>query len=685
MKQFPPGLIKQIGVGDWQVLAECPSTHHWRRLFYPEAGGDGRGSAAGRRNKKLLSHVNESVYRDILDHVEDAHGHERVEFPDIARFMKMNRQEGAVLAAVMMHAVDWLNPSPTLIVNRQRSNKPQLRDDLAMAVEGYLRQVQGLEDGFTDQMVTDGCSILEEAILGLAWQQMAFFTTPEGRATLKTRWADDPSYYSRRIRQREAWNRLYTILEALLHPYSPLPWGRDDTTETRVHGDARITTTALAIADLLDKDDWIVGNGVLNNPEASRTLANDIRSQLYRWAIDMHNRAGQPYGSASGHTTSARRPPSSRETLCGGKRSLLDRINDLRQRGRCSVAGTKRKELGLSDLVGQQLAERKRRRRRLTNTPGGNSRVESVTAMSSIRHQAYELEPPPPTSHDVRRQSAMATPAATSRPRRLHSSPPWTVSWSVSSEDEMPRGNQATSNQETSNQEERGDDQRPGEGLGESQGGQGGRARTPRGDEIAREQHNTGRQRRSWSSDSWPEERVFGTPRQREPSAHQETSEVRGRQGHTGEEVRTEAMAQLAVSGRLPREPASVGRPRSRRNDNRVAEPVSAEPVSAELSGGPFSRDSPSPQKADTQDRPGEEQSWRSTASIPPQPYTTRQRSSTPARVAPATARDTIIRKALPERRDSQEAPGQTRSGGVPSRLREMAGAKAFGRVICKQ
>lgn len=350
IKQFPPNLVEYIRYSDWQMLAECPGRQRWRELFYPYPEGSRDGQR--KRHKSLLSHVNDSVYKDILQLIEDCYESGLVtEFPNIATFMKMTNAEGDALAAVMTHIVEWLNPTPTVIVNRRRIDKPQLWQDLVPAVSEYLSKCYDYREDYTDEMISQSCRIVEDAVVRVARRHMSFFTKPDGKATLKTHMENDPSYYGQRFRQHKPWNDLYTTVNELFYHHSPLQWSRDETTVARVHDDQRITTTARALTDILHKADWITENSVLNTAEASYILAHEIRSQLYKWAIEMHNKAGQPYGDAS-EDTAARMRESSKRTMIWDIKAYLDEAELQKQGQQQDIVDTrKRKEQADSQLV----------------------------------------------------------------------------------------------------------------------------------------------------------------------------------------------------------------------------------------------------------------------------------------------------------------------------------------------
>lgn len=293
MSQFPNNLASEIRHIDWQVLAEC-TNGDWRALFYLDP--QSRHNMQGRRHKTLLSHVNDSIYKDILRHIEESYDNGTIrEFPNITKFMRMPKAEGEVMAEVMRHVVEWLNPNPTVIVNRQRSNKPQLWQDLIPAVGTYLSKCDASQEGYTDEMVSKHCRIVEDAVMTTVRKHIPFFTKPDGKETLKKHLKDDPTYYEDRFSQYEAWNELNEVVGNIFHHHSPLPWGRNDTIMARVHNDERITTSAIAIMNLLHGADWIGDNSVLNDRDALEVLSHGLRNLLYDWTIDNHRKAGQPY------------------------------------------------------------------------------------------------------------------------------------------------------------------------------------------------------------------------------------------------------------------------------------------------------------------------------------------------------------------------------------------------------
>lgn len=504
MKRFPAELVQHIRASDWQVLAEHQAWWSWGGLFYPAAGGGAKGGE-GERHKTLLSHVNDSIYKDILGHIEDAQKLGRMEFPNIGRFMKMARAEGDVLAAVMTHAVDWLNPNPMVIVNKQRSNKPQLREDLEQPVEDYLRDKSGLNGNSSEQvaLIAEGCEVVEDAILRVAWRHMAFFTSAAGKATLKTRWADDPSYYETRIRKYRAWNDLYATLDDLFHPYSPLPWSRDDTTINLVYSDQRIATTALAIDNVCRTADWIVGNSVLNTAEAGETLAKEVRTMLMKWAIETQNKAGKPYGGESGNTLAL--PGVEGETV-----SLMDRIH-ASDVGDCWGVNDNTKRRGPADDEGTMPASKRTQR---CDAPDAEDRGASAVTAMPVSRQPWGATLTPTSSREVMRQRVPPFPA-TEEPQRRAASSAWLESsapWSVDIEEEM-----WDSDQE--DPVDRRSDDADDEGLEEA-------AYTPLGAGFVREQPSAGLRRGEESYHS--PEFVSGPPRQRRFRERQMTIDPEG-------------------------------------------------------------------------------------------------------------------------------------------------------------
>ena len=603
IRQCPPELLRHIRLSDWQWLARCGGGRgRWRELFYPGA----QGVAPGKRHRSLLSHVNDSIYKDVLRYIEDADENGGVEFPDLVRFLNMPKAEGEALASVMRHVIEWLYPEqkdPTGVVDRSKSNKPELRKDAAVAVREYLSRCYEGRGDCTEEMVAECCKKLEDGVVTAARRHMAFFTKQaEGKATIKTHLKDDPSYYGARFRQHKAWNDVREAVDGMFYPYSPLPWSQDDTTATRVHADERITRTAVALCELIDRADWVEGNSVLNTAEASYKVAHEIRNVLFQWAVESHNRAGQPYENV-GRAADGRQS-SQRAALFDRKESLFDWIEYLRRRdGREVVAvSRKRKEPWDSDAANQRLPPPNERPRGEEGHDGLEREGRAMAVMGvAPTNQRLDRRPPWTSSHVRPRQSsaARASIAASGPPRRPSS--PWLASspeWSVDGEDEAL----------DSNREARGDPQSDEGGVG---AGEDGAART-------------------------------------------------------------------AGSGGLPRKQTNAGRPRSRANmDGELAE---LEP------GAPHRRESATAQRAlVTGNHLEEEQSQLTPASsLSPQP-TRANLDGPPVGSRAAAARDANTRTALPERRDSHETRHGSRSSGVPSRLRAMAGAKASGRVIRKQ
>jgi hypothetical protein len=144
--------VQAVQPTDWNALVQLSSRSATdvQELFFPGASQDADLEADGRsyRRSKFLAALDDTAYYSAYEAVLEFPDRR---FPDIQALLRTSRRDGKAVSQLMCHVVQWVNPSPAEVGDRQ-NNKPPLWRDLMWpfkvdsssqaGMEGQARQLQ---------------------------------------------------------------------------------------------------------------------------------------------------------------------------------------------------------------------------------------------------------------------------------------------------------------------------------------------------------------------------------------------------------------------------------------------------------------------------------------------------------------------------------------------------------------
>ncbi|RMJ17726.1 hypothetical protein CDV36_002609 [Fusarium kuroshium] len=220
LSELPKECAYSLQASDWAKLAEALPNGHTemevRRLFYPSQPSDESNLT---RRQGLLSELNDDAYTRVYRRIVDRPG---LVFPDVQKLLKTTKEEGRIMMQVLTHVVAWLNPSPTVIIDKRQNNKPLIREDLKPSIRQRQAASQS-RDGNNNSEVNSGTiwkegqstqletlSIqLEKAVLDAVRDHMHLFKSVAIKNSLSILPDDDKDGYQERF-ANEPWKKTMT-------------------------------------------------------------------------------------------------------------------------------------------------------------------------------------------------------------------------------------------------------------------------------------------------------------------------------------------------------------------------------------------------------------------------------------------------------------------------------------------
>ncbi|RSM02009.1 hypothetical protein CDV31_011092 [Fusarium ambrosium] len=246
LSELPKECVYSLQASDWAKLAEALPNGHTemevRRLFYPSQPSDEFNLT---RRQGLLSELNDDAYTRVYRRIVDR---PRLVFPDVQKLLKTTKEEGRIMMQVLTHVVAWLNPSPTVIIDKRQNNKPLIREDLKPAI-WQIQAASQLGDGNNNSELNSGTiwkegqstqletlSIqLEKAVLDAVRDHMHLFKSVAIKNSLSILPDDDKDGYQERF-ANEPWKKVLDKVEEIIGPVfessllpATFPTTRDDT------------------------------------------------------------------------------------------------------------------------------------------------------------------------------------------------------------------------------------------------------------------------------------------------------------------------------------------------------------------------------------------------------------------------------------------------------------------------
>jgi hypothetical protein len=144
--------LQSIQLSDWNALVclSSQSAPDVQNLFYPDAlpGVVLEVDGGSCRHPTFLQALNDMAYYDAYQAVLTFPDRR---FPDLQAMFRTGRRDGKAVSQLILHVVQWVNPSPTKVGDRE-NNKPPLWRDLMYpfnvggssqgAIEGQAQELQ---------------------------------------------------------------------------------------------------------------------------------------------------------------------------------------------------------------------------------------------------------------------------------------------------------------------------------------------------------------------------------------------------------------------------------------------------------------------------------------------------------------------------------------------------------------
>lgn len=200
---------------------------------------------------------------------------------------------------VLTHVVAWLNPNPTVIIDKRQNNKPLIREDLKPAIRerqltllirdgnsnsGINTRTMGKEEQ-SAQLETLSIQ-LEKAVLDAVRDQMASLKSVATKDSLSIFPNDDKDGYQKRFANKP-WKKVLDTVEEIIGPVfasSLLPTTFQTTGDATNHGQPMSKITREICARVLEISE-VAQNPALQCPEAYQELSASIDQAVLQWTL----------------------------------------------------------------------------------------------------------------------------------------------------------------------------------------------------------------------------------------------------------------------------------------------------------------------------------------------------------------------------------------------------------------
>ncbi|KAI8665188.1 hypothetical protein NCS56_00954000 [Fusarium sp. Ph1] len=153
LAELPGECADSLHASDWAKLAEAlpigRTEMDVQQLFYPSQA---KNESSTTRYHGFFLELGDEAYSRTYHRIVDC---PRLVFPNVQKLLKTTKEEGRIMMQVLTHVVAWLNPNPTVIIDKRQNNKPLIREDLKPAIRE--RQLTSLFiDGNSNSDVNTG-------------------------------------------------------------------------------------------------------------------------------------------------------------------------------------------------------------------------------------------------------------------------------------------------------------------------------------------------------------------------------------------------------------------------------------------------------------------------------------------------------------------------------------------------
>ncbi|WAO91830.1 Hypothetical protein NCS54_00931300 [Fusarium falciforme] len=297
LAELPEECADSLKASDWAKLAKAlPIGHtemHVQQLFYPVQTMN---ESSATRHHGFFLELGDEAYSRTYQRIVDR---PRLVFPNVQKLLKTTKEEGRIMAQVLTHVVAWLNPNPTVIIDKRQNNKPLIREDLKPVIRerqltslfrdgnsssGVNAGTMGKEDQST-QLETLSVQ-LEKAVLDAVRDQMASFKSVATKDSLSIFPNDDKDGYQKRFANKP-WKKVLDTVEEIIGPVfasSILPTTFQTTGDATNHDQPISKITREICARVLEISE-VARNPALQYPEAYQELSASIDQAVLQWTL----------------------------------------------------------------------------------------------------------------------------------------------------------------------------------------------------------------------------------------------------------------------------------------------------------------------------------------------------------------------------------------------------------------
>lgn len=266
---------------------------HVKQLFYP---AQEKNESSAMRHRGFFLELSDEAYNRTYHRIVDR---PRLVFPNVQKLLKTTKEEGRIMTQVLIHVVAWLNPNPTVIIDKRQNNKPLIREDLKSAIrERQLPSLfraensnsdmnTGIMGGKDQSTQLEKLSIqLEKAVLDVVRDQMDLFKSVAIKVSLSIFPDDEKNEYRERFANK-AWKKVLDTVEEIIGPVfgpSLLPTTFRATSDATNLDQSMSKMTREICARVLEIPK-VARDQALQCPEAYQELSASIDHAVRQWTL----------------------------------------------------------------------------------------------------------------------------------------------------------------------------------------------------------------------------------------------------------------------------------------------------------------------------------------------------------------------------------------------------------------
>ena len=264
-----------VQMADWAALVRLPrprTARSVRDLFYPgaplEAFPNLEVEGQLYRRPKFLAELQSSsyylAYKSALELPQD--------LLDVSAMLRTSRSDGRAMSQVMCHIVQWLNPQPSKIADRENNKPPLWREFVAPLKGSFGDQAEARSRELQRQIFKVAGGRIDELTEGNASPYLSKLPSEEGQAYLER--------FGSPI-----WKDILVATHSIVGPnFQGLLCGFNTQDPKSLPCQAESTTLVQAVDQAIRRIPEITRNPAFQSPEALETLMSRISILIFNWA-----------------------------------------------------------------------------------------------------------------------------------------------------------------------------------------------------------------------------------------------------------------------------------------------------------------------------------------------------------------------------------------------------------------